>query len=133
MGKPRQAFKGAAGKFRRTGHPARLGPMTESVLLCYCTCPDAASAARLAETLVEERLAACVNRLPRVVSTYRWEGKVASDSEELLLIKTTAGRFEALKSRLLLLHPYELPELIAVPVERGHAAYLDWVRAGVAD
>lgn len=107
--------------------------MTEPILLCYCTCPDAASAARLAETLVEERLAACINRLPGVVSTYRWEGKVASESEELLLIKTTAGRFEALRSRLLLLHPYELPELIAVPVEHGHPAYLDWVRAGVEE
>jgi periplasmic divalent cation tolerance protein len=102
------------------------------VLLCYCTCPDAASAARLAETLVEERLAACVNRLPGVASTYRWEGKVVTDSEELLLIKTTAARFEALQARLLALHPYELPELIAVPIERGHAAYLDWVRAGMA-
>ena len=107
--------------------------MTDPVLLCYCTCPDAAGAERLARTLVEERLAACVNRLPGVASTYRWQGQVTTDHEELLLIKTTAGRFDALKSRLLALHPYELPELIAVPVERGHAAYLDWVRAGVAD
>lgn len=107
--------------------------MTDPVLLCYCTCPDAASAARLGETLVEERLAACVNRLPGVASTYRWEGKVVTDSEELLLIKTTAARFEALRARLLVLHPYALPELIAVPVEHGHAAYLDWVRAGTAD
>jgi periplasmic divalent cation tolerance protein len=105
--------------------------MTEPVLLCYCTCPDATSAARLAEALVGERLAACVNRLPGVTSTYRWKGEVATDVEELLLIKTTAARFEALKTRLLALHPYELPELIAVPVDRGHAAYLDWVRAGV--
>ncbi|WP_266171878.1 divalent-cation tolerance protein CutA [Dyella subtropica] len=104
--------------------------MPESVLLCYCTCPDAASAQRLAETLVNEALAACINRLPGVISTYRWQGEVTTDSEELLLIKTTAGRFEALKARLLELHPYELPELIAVPVERGHTAYLDWVRAG---
>lgn len=107
--------------------------MNIPVLLCYCTCPDAASAARLAEALVEERLAACVNRLPGVASTYRWQGQVTTDHEELLLIKTTAARFDALKARLLALHPYELPELIAVPVERGHAAYLDWVRAGVAD
>ena len=105
--------------------------MTEPVLLCYCTCPDAASAGRLAEALVGERLAACVNRLPGVTSTYRWKGEVTTDVEELLLIKTTAARFEALKTRLLALHPYELPELIAVPVDRGHTAYLDWVRAGV--
>ncbi|MBA2077130.1 divalent-cation tolerance protein CutA [Rhodanobacter sp. PCA2] len=103
-----------------------------AILLCLCTCPDAASAQKLAETLVGERLAACVNRLPGVLSTYRWQGKVGTDSEELLLIKTTADRFDALKARLLALHPYELPELIAVPIENGHATYLDWVRANVA-
>jgi periplasmic divalent cation tolerance protein len=99
------------------------------VLLCYCSCPDTTSAQAIAEALVSERLAACVNRLPGVHSTYRWQDAVTSDSEELLLIKTTAARFDALKSRLLELHPYELPELIAVPVECGHQAYLDWVRA----
>ncbi|MFK2930395.1 divalent-cation tolerance protein CutA [Dyella agri] len=103
-----------------------------AILLCLCTCPDAASAQRLAETLVGERLAACVNRVAGVLSTYRWQGEVSTDSEELLLIKTTAGRLDALKARLLELHPYELPELIALPVERGHAAYLAWVRANVA-
>lgn len=103
-----------------------------AILLCLCTCPDAASAQKLAGTLVGERLAACVNRLPGVLSTYRWQGEVNTDNEELLLIKTTADRFEALKARLLALHPYELPELIALPIERGHAAYLDWVRANVA-
>ncbi|MBN8922961.1 MAG: divalent-cation tolerance protein CutA [Rhodanobacter sp. 68-29] len=103
-----------------------------AILLCLCTCPDAASAQKLAETLVGERLAACVNRLPGVLSTYRWQGEVNTDNEELLLIKTTADRFEALKARLLALHPYELPELIALPIKRGHAAYLDWVRANVA-
>lgn len=107
--------------------------MSDPVLLCYCTCPDADSAQRIAEALVTERLAACVNRLPGIVSTYRWQGTVTTDSEELLLIKTTAARFEALRQRLLALHPYELPELIAVPVERGHAAYLSWVRMAAAD
>ncbi|MHB1058438.1 MAG: divalent-cation tolerance protein CutA [Rhodanobacter sp.] len=100
-----------------------------AVLLCYCSCPDAASARAIAEALVGERLAACVNRLPGIHSTYRWQGAVTSDSEELLLIKTTVACFDALKARLLGLHPYELPELIAVPVACGHAAYLDWVRA----
>jgi periplasmic divalent cation tolerance protein len=104
-----------------------IAPAT--VLLCYCSCPDAASAQAIAEALVGERLAACVNRLPGIQSTYRWQGAVVSDTEELLLIKTTAARFDALKARLLDLHPYELPELIAVPVTCGHAAYLDWVRA----
>lgn len=104
-----------------------------AVLLCCCTCPDAASAQQLAETLVGERLAACVNRLPGVLSTYRWQGEMHTDAEELLLIKTTAAGFDALKARLLQLHPYDLPELIALPLERGHAAYLDWVRANVAE
>ena len=104
-----------------------------AILFCCCTCPDADSAQKLAETLVGERLAACVNRLPGVLSTYRWQGEVHTDGEELLLIKTTAARFEVLKARLLELHPYELPELVALPVEHGHAAYLDWVRANVAE
>jgi periplasmic divalent cation tolerance protein len=109
--------------------------MTEPhhVLLCYCTCPNAESAQHLADALVGESLAACVNRIPGIRSTYRWKGEVTTDTEELLLIKTTIERFEALKERLLALHPYELPELIAVPVERGHTAYLDWVRAAGED
>jgi periplasmic divalent cation tolerance protein len=102
--------------------------MPDSVLLCYCTCPDVGSAQSLAEALVREGLAACINRLPAVQSTYRWKGEVVTDSEELLLIKTTTARFPALKERLLALHPYELPELIAVPVAQGHEAYLNWVR-----
>jgi periplasmic divalent cation tolerance protein len=109
---------------------ARPLPTPDTVLLCYCSCPDAVCAQGIAEALVGERLAACVNRLPGISSTYRWQGAVTTEGEELLLIKTTARRFEALKSRLLELHPYELPELIAIPVERGHDAYLDWVRAG---
>ena len=104
----------------------------DTVLLCLGTCPDAETAARLAETLVCEGLAACVNRLPDVRSTYRWQGEVHTDAEELLLIKTTAARFEAMQARWLALHPYALPELIALPVARGHAAYLDWVRESVA-
>jgi periplasmic divalent cation tolerance protein len=107
--------------------------MSDPVLLCYCTCPDADSAQRIALALVGEKLAACVNRLPGISSTYRWQDAVTTDREELLLIKTTRARFEALRERLLALHPYELPELIAVPVERGHGAYLDWVRAAAGE
>jgi len=106
--------------------------MPATVLLCYCTCPDAASAQALARALVDERLAACVNRVPGVRSTYRWQGEVIDDGEELLLIKTTAARLPALKARLPQLHPYEVPELVAVPVADGHDAYLDWVRAQIA-
>lgn len=112
-----------------------MAPQTDpdTVLLCYCSCPSSACAQAIAETLVNERLAACVSRLPGISSTYRWQGTVTTDSEQQLLIKTTAGRFGALKGRLLQLHPYELPELIAVPVEFGHTAYLDWVRQTVGD
>jgi periplasmic divalent cation tolerance protein len=110
-----------------------LSATPDPILLCYSSCPDADSARTIAETLVEERLAACVNQLAGISSTYRWQGKVMSETETLLLIKTSATRFEALKTRWLQLHPYELPELIAVPVAYGHAAYLDWVRDGVSD
>jgi periplasmic divalent cation tolerance protein len=96
-------------------------------LIVFCTCPDAACAERIAAALVEERLAACVNRIPGVVSTYRWNGKVCQDHEVLLLIKTTSERFDAVRERIVALHPHELPEVIAVDVERGLPAYLDWV------
>ena len=101
--------------------------MPDPILLCYCTCPDTTRARHIAETLVNERLAACVSQVPGTTSTYRWQGGVGTDSETLLLIKTTPDRLDALKRRLLTLHPYELPELIATPIEQGHDAYLDWV------
>jgi periplasmic divalent cation tolerance protein len=102
-----------------------------SMLLVLCTCPDAASGERIARTLVEERLAACVNRVPGLISVYRWQDAVESAAEELLLIKTTRDAFPALQARLLALHPYALPEVIALPVDHGHMPYLDWVRAAV--
>jgi periplasmic divalent cation tolerance protein len=97
------------------------------VLLIHCTCPDIDSATRIADALVDERLAACVTRMPAVVSTYRWQGATERAAEVLLLIKSTAARFEALRERVVALHPYELPELVAVDVSRGHPPYLDWV------
>ncbi|RMH92895.1 divalent-cation tolerance protein CutA [Lysobacter pythonis] len=100
-----------------------------SVLICLNTCPDRASAERIATALVEERLAACVNLVPGLLSTYRWQGKIARDDELLLIVKTTAERLDALRTRLVELHPHELPELLAVEASDGLAAYLDWVRA----
>jgi periplasmic divalent cation tolerance protein len=108
-------------------------PSADAVLLCYCSCPDAASAKAIAVALVEEKLAACVSCLPGVTSTFRWQGAITADDEHLLLIKTAATRFEAMKTRLLALHPYDLPELVGVPVAQGHGAYLDWVRAQTAE
>jgi periplasmic divalent cation tolerance protein len=98
-----------------------------SVLLCLCTCPDADSASTIAATLVEERLAACVNQLPGLRSVYRWHGAVEHAEEVLLLIKTSGDRLEALTARLQTLHPYELPEVIAVEAAGGLAPYLAWV------
>lgn len=102
--------------------------MTTAAILALCTCPDEAAAERIATALVEERLAACVNRVPGIASTYRWQGKVCRDHEQLLLIKTTRERFEALRARIVALHPYELPEVIAVDIAAGHAPYLDWIK-----
>jgi periplasmic divalent cation tolerance protein len=106
-------------------------PSDENLLLCYCTCPDRDSAQTIADALVSEALAACVSRVSGMQSTYRWEGSLVSASEELLLIKTTTARFGALQARLLSLHPYEVPELIAVPVVASHEAYATWVRQQV--
>ncbi len=102
-----------------------------AVLVVLCTCPDDEVASAIARALVEERLAACVNRIPGVRSIYAWQGAVHDDAEVLLLIKTEASRFDALRARVLALHPYELPELLAVEVTRGLDAYLAWVAAAV--
>jgi periplasmic divalent cation tolerance protein len=96
-------------------------------ILVLCTCPDEAVADRIASAVVEERLAACVNCLPGVTSTYRWQGKIHRDGEVLLLIKTTRERFDALREHIIALHPYELPEVIAVDIALGHAPYLAWI------
>jgi periplasmic divalent cation tolerance protein len=86
--------------------------------------PDAE---RIARALVEERLAACANVVPGVVSVYRWKGVVERENELMLVIKTTGERVEHLKARLLELHPYELPEVVVIPIVGGHQAYLDWL------
>lgn len=97
------------------------------VLLTLCTCPDTESADAIATALVEQRLAACVNILPGLTSVYQWDGKIQHDAEVLLLIKTTEQQIETLTARVHELHPYELPEIIAVPVTRGLPQYLKWV------
>jgi len=107
--------------------------MTEiaKVLIVLTTCPNGEVGVQLSRTLVEERLAACVNCLAGMVSTYIWEGAVQTDQETLLLIKTTEERFEAVKRRIGELHPYELPEVVAIPVCAGTEKYLEWVRDNV--
>lgn len=101
-------------------------------IVVLCTCPEGDAAEALARALVAEGLAACVNRLPGVVSNFRWEGRVEEERETLLLIKSTRAHLDALSARIRALHPYELPEVVAVPVTGGLEAYLDWVQSSVA-
>ncbi|MBW7996722.1 MAG: divalent-cation tolerance protein CutA [Candidatus Glassbacteria bacterium] len=82
----------------------------------------------IARTVVEERLAACGNVLGSVRSIYRWQGKVEDELEVLLMLKTRAALFESLRSRVVELHAYEVPEVVALPIEAGHGPYLDWIR-----
>jgi len=103
-------------------------PSTEvEVCTVLTTAPDAEVAATLARALVEERLAACVSVLPGVRSIYRWQGEIHDDPEVLLLIKTAANCSEALAARINDLHPYELPEVVVLPVMGGSGPYLDWI------
>jgi periplasmic divalent cation tolerance protein len=99
------------------------------ILLVFTTLPDRASAERLADKLVAERLAACINILAPCRSVYRWKGEVQHDEEHPMLVKTTRERFPALEAAIRAGHPYELPEIIAVPIAAGLDAYLEWVVA----
>ena len=101
--------------------------MSPSPLIVLCTCPDLATAERIAETVVGERLAACVNIAPGLTSIYRWEGQIQRDAELLLLIKTRQEVYPLLEARIRQLHPYQIPEIIALPIQTGAAAYLDWI------
>jgi len=98
-----------------------------SGLLVLTNLPERAAAERIAAALIDQRLAACVNILAPCRSVYRWKGGVQHDEEHPMLIKTTAERYPALEQALRAAHPYELPEIIAVPIERGLPAYLAWV------
>jgi periplasmic divalent cation tolerance protein len=101
-------------------------------LLVLTNLPDRAAAERLADALIEKRVAACVNILAPCRSVYRWQGTVQRDEEHPMLIKTTEERYAALEAAIRAGHPYELPEIIALPIERGLPAYLDWVAAEAA-
>jgi periplasmic divalent cation tolerance protein len=101
--------------------------MADEHWLVMCTCPGDTVAAEIATALIEQNLAACVNRLPGVRSWYRWQGRFESEDEVLLLIKTVRSRYGALESAIIGLHPYEVPEIIAIPIAAGSAAYLGWI------
>ncbi len=104
--------------------------MTETVVILI-TAPTADVAASIARTLVDERLAACGNVVPAIRSIYRWAGEIHDDAEALLVLKTERRLVPALKDRLPALHPYQVPELLALPVEDGLAGYLEWVGASL--
>lgn len=117
---------------RRYGRVRYQDGMDEDgVLVVLTTFPDDAKARQTAVELVERQVAACVNLLPGVKSIYRWQGQVEQGEEVLAVMKTTRGRYGALEKALLELHPYETPELLAMPVEAGAEAYLRWVKDSV--
>lgn len=100
-----------------------------SVLLC--TCPDLKTGQAIAHTLLEERLVACINIVEGVRSLYRWQGQICDDSECLLIMKTTENTVEKLTNRIPAIHPYDVPEVLALDTSSGHIPYLDWVVSSV--
>jgi periplasmic divalent cation tolerance protein len=100
--------------------------MTDCVVVLVTT-PDAETAARIARAVIEEKLAACGNVLPQIRSIYRWQGKVEDASEVLLVLKTGRRWFDELADRVRALHPYEVPEIVALPIVAGSDKYLDWI------
>jgi periplasmic divalent cation tolerance protein len=100
--------------------------MTDAMLV-LTTLPNADAAAEMAKRVVDERLAACANLFPAVRSIYKWQAKVEDQNEVLILFKTRQEHFERLKSRILELHPYEVPEVLAIPVEQAYQPYLEWL------
>ena len=109
-----------------------MSAAASDVRVCFVSAPDAEVAKRIARALVDERLAACVNIVPGVSSIYRWQGAVSEDAELMLIVKTTHARLAPLAERLAVLHPYALPELVAITPSGGSERYLDWVREASA-
>ncbi len=105
---------------------------TPSVIVVLVSCPTRAVARRLSLQLVKQRLAACVNTIPGIESMFTWQEKTEHCREVLLLIKTTTRRFERLRQTILSLHPYDVPEILALPVQAGHQPYLRWVSSSLS-
>lgn len=98
-----------------------------SARVVLVTAPDMVTAERLAERLVDERLAACANIIPGIVSIYRWDEQVQRDDEILIVLKTEQARIEEVRERVVTLHPYDVPEVVVLPIMDGHAPYLEWL------
>ncbi len=105
----------------------------EKFLTVLCTFPKANLAQETAETLLREKLVACCNIVPNITSIYVWQGEIQHDSEVLMLMKTEQTRFGQLEKRILELHPYEVPEIIALPIEKGSVSYLNWIKQVLND
>jgi periplasmic divalent cation tolerance protein len=101
--------------------------MKETPYLVFCTCPSREEARQIVRDLVEKKLAACVNISNSIESIYSWQNKVETAEEVLLLIKTTSRNYQKLEKEIQMLHSYSVPEIIAITVEQGSSAYLDWV------
>jgi periplasmic divalent cation tolerance protein len=101
--------------------------MAKEIVLAFCTFPDAETARRIAREMVELRLAACGNVLPQIHSVYRWQGKIESADEALVIFKLPSDRYAEFETKLRSLHPYEVPEIISCPIDRGLPEYLRWV------
>ncbi len=105
------------------------GTMSADHLIIFCTCPDKDTAEKIARLLVESNKAACVSILPNMTSLYKWEGKIESAKEHLLMIKTHKDCYPSIETALRHHHPYDVPEVIAVPVEYGLPEYLHWINS----
>ena len=104
-------------------------PSPDDFIVVLVTVPNQDVAAQLANALVGDKLVACVNILPQVRSIYAWQGKICDDSELLCVLKTRRDLFAALRDRVVALHPYEVPEIISIPLALGHTPYLTWLSA----
>lgn len=108
------------------GENSTITPPAEA-LTVFCTCPNPGEANRIARTLVEESLAACVNIVPGIRSVFYWQGTLEEADEQLLIIKAPAGKFPGLEARIRALHSYSVPEILALPVAAGSPPYLEWL------
>lgn len=106
--------------------------MNFEFLMVLCTCPTAESAEIVAKSIIENKLAACVNIIKEVNSIFIWKEKLDNTNETLLIIKTTDGKFENMRQEILQIHPYDCPEIIAIPIVKGHNEYLEWLKDSTA-
>ncbi|XP_052189388.1 protein CutA, chloroplastic [Diospyros lotus] len=119
----------------KRSYSVRMEASSQTVpsIVVYVTVPNKDSGKKLAESLVKEKLAACVNRVPGIESVYQWQGEVQTDSEELLIIKTRESLLDALKEHVKANHEYEVPEVIAMPIIGGSIPYLEWIKNSTRD